>query len=91
MGLAHAHQPQRAVLIHQPQQHPRSLSLRAGKIGFVMQKLPRIALRQGHLARLPFQGYEVLLPARDYKNRHASILLALEAVVEAMEAAQAAA
>ena len=39
----------------------------------------------------PFQGYEVLLPARDYKNRHASILLALEAVCEAMEAAQAAA
>ena len=39
----------------------------------------------------PFQGYEVLLPARDYKNRHASILLALEAACEAMEAAQAAA
>jgi NifU-like protein involved in Fe-S cluster formation len=39
----------------------------------------------------PFDGYEVLLPARDYKNRHASVLLALEAVCEAMEAAQAAA
>jgi NifU-like protein involved in Fe-S cluster formation len=39
----------------------------------------------------PFAGYEVLLPARDYKNRHASILLPLEAVCEAMEAAQAAA
>lgn len=39
----------------------------------------------------PFSGYEVLLPARDYKNRHASIMLALEAVCEAMEAAQAAA
>lgn len=39
----------------------------------------------------PFDGYEVLLPAREYKNRHASILLALEAVCEAMEAAQAAA
>ncbi len=39
----------------------------------------------------PFQGYEVLLPARDYKNRHASILLALEAACEAMEAAQASA
>lgn len=35
----------------------------------------------------PFDGYEVLLPARDYKNRHASILLALEAVCEAVEAA----
>lgn len=45
----------------------------------------------GPVPDAPFQGYEVLLPARDYKNRHASILLALEAVCEAMEAAQAAA
>lgn len=45
----------------------------------------------GPVPAAPFQGYEVLLPARDYRNRHASILLALEAVCEAMEAAQAAA
>jgi NifU-like protein involved in Fe-S cluster formation len=45
----------------------------------------------GPVPAAPFNGYEVLLPARDYKNRHASILLALEAVCEAMEAAQAAA
>lgn len=45
----------------------------------------------GPVPAAPFDGYEVLLPARDYKNRHASILLALEAVCEAMEAAQAAA
>lgn len=45
----------------------------------------------GPVPSAPFQGYEVLLPARDYKNRHASILLALEAVCEAMETAQAAA
>jgi NifU-like protein involved in Fe-S cluster formation len=45
----------------------------------------------GPVPAAPFQGYEVLLPAREYKNRHASILLALEAVCEAMEAAQAAA
>lgn len=38
----------------------------------------------------PFDGLEVLRPARDYRNRHASILLALEATLEAMElAAQA--
>jgi len=43
----------------------------------------------GPVPAAPFQGYEVLLPARDYKNRHASILLALEAVCEAMEAAEA--
>jgi NifU-like protein involved in Fe-S cluster formation len=45
----------------------------------------------GPVPAAPFQGYEVLLPARDYKNRHASILLAVEAVCDALEAAQAAA
>lgn len=40
----------------------------------------------------PFAGYEVLEPARDYRNRHASILLSLEATAEAMaEAEQASA
>lgn len=38
----------------------------------------------------PFEGFEVLLPARDYRNRHASILLALEAAAEAVAAAEAA-
>ena len=52
----------------------------------------RAMLQEGGPVPLaPFGGYDVLLPARDYKNRHASILLALEAVCEAMEAAQAAA
>ena len=36
----------------------------------------------------PFDGLEVLIPAREYKNRHASILLALEAATEAMEQAE---
>ena len=36
----------------------------------------------------PFDGLDVLLPARDYKNRHASILLTLEATAEAMEQAE---
>ena len=35
----------------------------------------------------PFHGYEVLTPAREYRNRHASILLSLEATVEAMDEA----
>jgi NifU-like protein involved in Fe-S cluster formation len=42
----------------------------------------------GPVPGAPFAGYEVLLPAREYKNRHASILLALEAVCEAFEAAE---
>jgi NifU-like protein involved in Fe-S cluster formation len=40
----------------------------------------------GPVPPAPFEGYEVLLPARDYKNRHASILLALDALCEAAAA-----
>ena len=43
----------------------------------------------GPVPTAPFQGYEALIPARDYKNRHASILLALEAAREAMADARA--
>ncbi|MBN2905240.1 MAG: iron-sulfur cluster assembly scaffold protein [Rhodobacteraceae bacterium] len=39
----------------------------------------------------PFDALEVLRPAREYKNRHGSILLCLEATLEAFDAAEAAA
>ncbi|MFN3275283.1 MAG: iron-sulfur cluster assembly scaffold protein [Paracoccus sp. (in: a-proteobacteria)] len=39
----------------------------------------------------PFAELEALLPARDYPNRHASILLAWDATLEAMDQALAAA
>lgn len=45
----------------------------------------------GPVPAAPFAGLEVLIPARDYANRHASILLALDATLAAMDAAQAAA
>ena len=52
----------------------------------------RAMLREGGpVPGAPFEGLEVLRPAADYRNRHASILLALDATVEAMEAAGAAA
>jgi NifU-like protein involved in Fe-S cluster formation len=35
----------------------------------------------------PFDGFGVLIPAKDYKNRHASILLAIEATAEAFDEA----
>ena len=37
----------------------------------------------GPVPEAPFDGFEVLLPAREYKNRHASILLAIDAACEA--------
>lgn len=43
---------------------------------------------QGPVPDAPFDGFEVLEPARDFKNRHASILLAIEAAAEAAECAQ---
>ena len=39
----------------------------------------------------PFAELGVLLPARDFKNRHASIMLSLEATLEAFEEAERAA
>lgn len=41
----------------------------------------------GPVPDAPFDDFEVLLPARDYKNRHASILLALEATLDAFDQA----
>ena len=41
----------------------------------------------GPVPPAPFAEYEVLIPARDFKNRHASILLAVEATLEAAEKA----
>lgn len=46
-------------------------------------------LEGGPVPPAPFDGFEVLTPARDFKNRHASIRLALEAATEAaLEAAK---
>ena len=42
----------------------------------------------GPVPSAPFDGLEVLLPARGYRNRHASILLSLEAAAEAIAAAE---
>lgn len=39
----------------------------------------------GPVPPAPFDGLEVLEPAKSYKNRHASILLTLEALSEAMD------
>ncbi|WP_103334090.1 iron-sulfur cluster assembly scaffold protein [Pseudotabrizicola formosa] len=51
----------------------------------------RAMLREeGPVPAAPFDGFVVLTPARDYKNRHASILLAIEAAAEAAVMAEAA-
>lgn len=42
---------------------------------------------EGPIPTAPFEGFEVLLPARDFKNRHASILLSITATVNAVNEA----
>lgn len=54
-------------------------------------QLEAMLKKDGPVPDAPFDGLEVLEPAKDYRNRHASILLAWEATLAAMgEAAKAA-
>lgn len=46
-------------------------------------------LAGGPVPDAPFDGLEVLTPAREFRNRHASIQLALQAASEAIAAAEA--
>ena len=39
----------------------------------------------GPVPDAPFDGLEVLTPARNYKNRHASIMLAFDATIDALD------
>ncbi|MBD1205110.1 MAG: iron-sulfur cluster assembly scaffold protein [Rhodobacteraceae bacterium] len=50
-------------------------------------ELDAMLKRGGPVPAAPFDGLEVLLPARDYANRHASILLSLDATLAALDEA----
>ena len=50
-------------------------------------QLKAMLTQDGPVPDAPFDGLEVLQPAREFKNRHASIMLALEATLEAMQTA----
>ncbi len=54
--------------------------LRAGR-----DDLRMMLKENGPAPGAPFDDFDVLLPARDFKNRHASILLSIEALVDAVE------
>jgi len=62
-----------------------------GEVKAARDQLRAMLTANGPVPDAPFDGLEVLLPARDFKNRHASILLALDATVEAMAEASKAA
>lgn len=46
-------------------------------------QLEAMLTQDGAIPSEPFDGFEPLLPAREFKNRHASILLAIQAACEA--------
>ncbi|WP_461471220.1 iron-sulfur cluster assembly scaffold protein [Pararhodobacter sp.] len=52
------------------------------------RQLEDMLKHDGAVPDAPFDGFEALLPARDFKNRHASILLAVQAAAEAARQAQ---
>lgn len=52
------------------------------------EQLSSMLKKDGSAPEAPFDGLEVLMPAREYKNRHASILLVLDATAEAFEQAE---
>lgn len=54
----------------------------------VLDELEAMLRGTGPVPAAPFDGFEVLTPAVDYKNRHASILLALQATADACAAAE---
>lgn len=51
------------------------------------KELAEMLKSNGAAPKPPFDGLEALLPARDFKNRHASILLTFDAIVEAITTA----
>lgn len=61
-------------------------SLAAVQLG--RDQLKAMLKGKGGVPDAPFDGFEVLTPAVEYKNRHASILLSIEALAEAMANAQ---
>ncbi|MEQ3626667.1 MAG: iron-sulfur cluster assembly scaffold protein [Celeribacter sp.] len=61
------------------------------EIDHARTELRAMLKHDGPVPSAPFDGFEVLLPAREFKNRHASIMLALDATAEACAEAEAAA
>lgn len=61
------------------------MGLSHSEISDLRAQLRAMLKENGPVPAAPFDGLEVLLPARDYKNRHASIMLTLDAIDAAFE------
>ena len=65
------------------------IGLDAAALDLARRSVTAMLQEDGPPPAAPFQDYEVLIPARGYRNRHASILLVLDAAAEAMAQATA--
>ena len=54
-----------------------------GEVQTARDELNAMLKQDGPIPSAPFQDLEVLLPAKDFKNRHASILLSVDATLAA--------
>ena len=61
----------------------------AAELSVLRDQVAAMLRQDGPVPDAPFDTYEVLIPARAFKNRHASILLALDATVDACTTALA--
>jgi NifU-like protein involved in Fe-S cluster formation len=56
----------------------------ANELTLALTELTAFLKEDGPVPSAPFAGFEALLPARAYKNRHASIVLSLKAAQKAL-------
>jgi NifU-like protein involved in Fe-S cluster formation len=61
----------------------------ADELDAAARALEAMLRTDGPVPAAPFDGFEALLPAREFKNRHASILLSVQAAAEAARQAGA--
>ena len=55
------------------------------EIQLLRNTVNEMLVSDGPIPSTPFQDFEALTPARDYRNRHASILLILDTILEGFD------
>ena len=59
------------------------IGLNIDQVKLGRDQLFNMLTKNGPIPQIPFENLEVLLPAVAYKNRHASIMLSFEAIIDA--------
>ncbi len=60
------------------------IGLTIDDLSIARDQLKSMLVDNGPVPDAPFDGFEVLIPARDFKNRHASIMLSLDTTLDAL-------